>query len=366
MRARAVLCLALACHDGRLDRVVVCGLPCHPDFQLVGSCRAGSWLCGEDGGMECQGATWPSPETCNLADDDCDGVIDGLDPRFCSTACGSGYEFCGAGQWQQCNAPQPKPEMCDGRDNDCDGFIDEPEELRAPDGGYELGCFTPRPPAQPYYGICHGGTWRCIGGQYDCFGQRLPETEICDGIDDNCDGQIDEGVGGEDLIDFVLIYDNSCSMADKAIALRDATRTWAFKYGSAWRRRYAVIGAPDIDSSIAYPRIFLDFSDASSFAIAIAAQDGNTGTGAEPTLDAIAETLEDQVRPTLQSIDGGVGLSWRAGSLRVVVLFSDEEPQSYVSGCSGVCPPFLMTVASRLATDRTTLFVFTITDPTTC
>jgi YD repeat-containing protein len=46
-------------------------------------------------------------------------------------------------------------------------------------------------------GLCRGGTKTCqADGTYGaCQGQVLPQTEICDTLDNNCDGQVDEGGG---------------------------------------------------------------------------------------------------------------------------------------------------------------------------
>ena len=46
-------------------------------------------------------------------------------------------------------------------------------------------------------GLCVGGRQRCEGGRYGaCAGATLPSEEQCDGADEDCDGQVDEGVCG--------------------------------------------------------------------------------------------------------------------------------------------------------------------------
>ncbi len=41
--------------------------------------------------------------------------------------------------------------------------------------------------------LCTGGVWRCdSGGSLVCVGDQ-PKVEVCDGIDNNCNGLIDEG-----------------------------------------------------------------------------------------------------------------------------------------------------------------------------
>ena len=42
-------------------------------------------------------------------------------------------------------------------------------------------------------GICAEGTMQCQQGQLQCLPDNLPATEICDGVDNDCSGVVDEG-----------------------------------------------------------------------------------------------------------------------------------------------------------------------------
>ena len=50
-------------------------------------------------------------------------------------------------------------------------------------------------PGNPLLGACHAGTQTCTGGAWgDCTGEVPPAAaELCNGIDDNCNGMVDEG-----------------------------------------------------------------------------------------------------------------------------------------------------------------------------
>ncbi|MGB0592445.1 MAG: MopE-related protein [Myxococcota bacterium] len=132
-------------------------------------------------------------ELCEGFDDDCDGEIDegfeGLG-ESCTEGDGAcmneGIIVCDpGGESAICSvsAGEPSDELCDGLDNDCNGETDE---------GYDLGttCTVGE-------GACAvEGTRLCADDGEGTLCSATPSgpmSESCNSVDDNCDGQTDEG-----------------------------------------------------------------------------------------------------------------------------------------------------------------------------
>lgn len=82
-----------------------------------------------------------------------------------------------------CEAAE-KPETCNDVDDDLDGRADE---------HHGRACYT-GPEETRGVGECHGGRLRCTEGRDVCMGEQTPVPEVCNALDDDCDGQSDEGM----------------------------------------------------------------------------------------------------------------------------------------------------------------------------
>ena len=85
-------------------------------------------------------------------------------------------------------------EVCDGIDNDCDEDVDENSVNVGSD------CST------GFQGVCSEGREQCVEGVVQCAAFNSPAEEVCDGLDNDCDGSIDEDV----LLEGYVLVDGVC------------------------------------------------------------------------------------------------------------------------------------------------------------
>jgi len=187
-----------------------------------GTCE-GIVACTADGMSPCS-AGQPAAEACNGADDDCDGSIDEDQPEV---ACGVGpcahsVPSCTNGMPAECDPQEgATPELCNGVDDDCDGTVDQGFTDTDGDGVHD--CVSqdddsdsveddldncPKIPNmdQANFDLDTQGD-ACdpdddndmVADELDCApldaAVKPGQAEACNGLDDDCDGEVDEGLG---------------------------------------------------------------------------------------------------------------------------------------------------------------------------
>ena len=144
-----------------------------PATENVGPCKAATSTCKEDGKWgKCEGAVEPVPETgeelCNnKIDDDCDGFVDNGVDGICSF-------------WNDSeNSNDSDNEPADSDPSVIDvGYTGDYDDAYVVPGDAEICADT------------------CVPMKAECYPNDLPSeaaVDLCNGLDDDCDGTVDEG-----------------------------------------------------------------------------------------------------------------------------------------------------------------------------
>ena len=166
--------------DDDLDGVVDNGCPCEYQGKTKGLCKKG--VISPKGECEAPAGYQSNERICDGQDNDCDGGTDegckcpfkGLKTGVCAAtfrvedgSCGSPTSY------------EMKEDNCDGRDNDCDGLIDE-DCSSCEYGGSKKG-------------VCQFGLIDESSG--DCLPPSSFQSDetLCDSLDNDCNGVADEG-----------------------------------------------------------------------------------------------------------------------------------------------------------------------------
>ena len=378
--------------DANIDEGLIqeCGTACGPGVEY---CIGGDWV----------SCTAPPVqiEICDGFDNDCDGQIDEELKCECTIdhvgalfpcnesplICGQGYKTCECADANcteiyttDCVAPCvyfPEPdEICDStigmplQQEECNNFDDNCNQLI--DEDLYVQCYSADPDTL-YVGICEPGQMTCLTGTWAhyypddpespenfisgfCKGEIVPQEEVCDGVDNDCDGVTDSG---EELepVDIFFIVDWSGSMDTEIIAVMSALNKFAGYYSDEEVLQWGIAMGP-MENGMApyqeYLQLYHNLSGFTDFLAAMAQLNLNSFgmSGArEMLLDAIYLAMHNlvgsgalplKIADLVWNTNKGVSQSeppllkfkvnWRTESNveRVIILFTDEHPQSYL------------------------------------
>ncbi len=242
------------------------------DGDTFGDPAAGLTSCAEPAGYvaldtDCDDSAadvYPgAAEQCNDRDDDCDSNVDEGIATYVWYEDSDGDSYGSAVAVADCVAPAGhvsrggdcddadlsinpgEAEVCDTVDNDCDGLTDD-DDSSLTDG--EVWYYDGDGDG---YGRTTPTTTACLepagyaDNDDDCDDSSaslsLSSTEVCDGLDNDCDGSVDDGVMGTGAscaaTDCAAIYADNPSRGDGSYTLTRGTYTCLMsKYGGGWTR----------------------------------------------------------------------------------------------------------------------------------
>ena len=396
--------------DGNIDEdlIMPCSTACGEGYE---TCVDGNWI-------SCN-APPVFDEICDGLDNDCDGLIDEDLQCVCTIqdvgtlfpcqdsplVCGQGFKTCECLDPEcktlvttSCYAPcywmaQPpgsdplcdptigmilQQEKCNNFDDNCNQVIDE--DLFA-------ACYT-GPDGTIGVGICLPGEVKCEAGVWGhdsedtglfspgyCKDEVTPQIEICDGVDNDCDGITDYGKDLEDT-DILFIIDWSGSMSDEKDAVLISLNQFAATYSDETVLQWGVILGPREEPGgwDEILELYHNLSGFTDFLNSMSSLSSSMSGGSEMLLDAIylaVQNISATLPIPIADLDWshwGVSesiphhddfkVNWRPEAEKIIIVFTDETPQSYMKSAEGLALKMADVMLAAQGAPKLKIYVF--------
>lgn len=324
--------------DGEIDEGIECFCS-EKDVGVLVPCAESPLICGE------------GYKTCECEDETCNS----FKMTECLASCHWFPDLVEEGEVCDPYLGKIVDEECNNHDDNCNQLVDE--DLLSL-------CYSADPQTmgigicQPGYLYCKEGVW---GNDFTpgtfvpdlCLGEVTPmQEDICNGEDTNCDGITEKELEPTDIL---FIIDMSGSMSSDVNAVLSALSQFALYYSDSEVIKWGLVLIaveeydPEYTKNIEKLKIEINLTDFQNFMASFSnINTNNMNGGDEQSLDAIYLSLQNLIGggtfdiPSAAWISGWGGINksvpekenwnidWRSDAKRVVVVFTDEEPQSYL------------------------------------
>lgn len=247
------------CYPGP-DGGILVGMAQIPGEAHRGQCVEGTTDCDAAGNLiGCIGAITPVAESCNGLDDDCDGIVDQQAKSVSDS--GDVCTLC-AGHATCINSNWTCVPLKPISSEICDG-LDNDCNGEVDDGIVtEYAYPEDLHPNTVGVGECSPSITRCVDGAPVVTPAVIPRPETCNGLDDDCNGLVDDGLGNGPAVAFVINVDIPEVEGSSSVLLSGLVRALCQPFPIPGA--FALIEFGNNAAPYPFVRLDLDFTDSQS------------------------------------------------------------------------------------------------------